>query len=240
MTMKTTLTNNQFLKIIEASFNCFLDAETSRSTQKLKPLHGAIAQDIAHRLGDSYKILSQGYGNDKEGTIEGRYMNKQVDITISQNKKTIAGIAVKFVMQNYSQNSNNYFENMLGETANIRCNRHPYFQIFIILDKLPYYNKDKEIKRWETFTSHNVSKYVNLSNDNVEFSLHTPNKTLIYVVHIPDNESLLTKDEYMSFYKSIEYDMEISSCKYEAFGDAVIINDYEQFMNKVYHTILSL
>ena len=79
-----------------------------------------------------------------------------------------------------------------------------------------------------------------MSNDNVEFSLHTPNKTLIYVVHIPDNESLLTKDEYMSFYKSIEYDMEISSCKYEAFGDAVIINDYEQFMNKVYHTILSL
>ena len=238
--MKTTLTNNQFLKIIEASFNCFLEAETSRSTQKLKPLHGAIAQDIALRLGESYKILSQGYGNDKEGTIEGRYMNKQVDITISQNKKTIAGIAVKFVMQNYSQNSNNYFENMLGETANIRCNKHPYFQIFIILDKLPYYNKDKEIKRWETFTSHNVSKYINLSNDNIEFSLHTPNKTLIYVVHIPDNENLGTKDEYMSFYKSTEYNMEISSCQYNTFGDAVIINDYEQFITKVYHTILSL
>ena len=63
--------------------------------------------------------------------------DKKVDITITKQNKPIAGFAIKFVMQNYSQNSNNYFENMLGETANIRSNRIPYFQIFIILDNLP-------------------------------------------------------------------------------------------------------
>jgi hypothetical protein len=46
-------------------------------------------------------------------------------------------------MQNYSQNSNNYFENMLGETANIRSSNIPYFQIFIIPDEIPYYKKEK-------------------------------------------------------------------------------------------------
>ena len=35
-----------------------------------------------------------------------------VDITINYKGKAIAGYAVKFAMRNYSQNSNNYFENM--------------------------------------------------------------------------------------------------------------------------------
>ena len=39
---------------------------------------------------------------------------------------------------------------MLGETANIRANKCPYFQIFIILDRLPYYKKEtKRITKWE-------------------------------------------------------------------------------------------
>lgn len=55
-----------------------------------------------------------------------------------KNRKVAAGIGVKFVMQNYFQNSNNYFENILGETAHIRSKRIPYFQIFIIPDILPH------------------------------------------------------------------------------------------------------
>ena len=34
-------------------------------------------------------------------------------------------------MQNYSQNSVNYFENMLGETANIRSNNKTYIEKII-------------------------------------------------------------------------------------------------------------
>ena len=108
-----------------------------------------------------YYIQSQGWGDDKEGDIQGRYVDKKVDITVcsADTQTPLAGIAVKFVMQNYSQNSNNYFENMLGETANIRANNCPYFQIFIILDRLPYYKKDtKRITKWETFTEHNAAK----------------------------------------------------------------------------------
>lgn len=190
--MATKLTNQKFLTVISQSFGEFIESGTSRSTAKLKPLHGAIAKDLASRLGSGYDVWSQGYGVDREAEIKGRYMEKKVDITIKRNNSSIAGIAVKFVMQNYSQNSNNYFENMLGETANIRCNRFPYFQIFIILDRLPYYDKKKNIKKWETFTEHNISKYVALAKDNVDMFYHTPNKTLIYVVHIPDNDDLCT------------------------------------------------
>lgn len=234
------MNNQEFLKAISNSFSEFLTTGTSRSTAKLKPLHGMIAQDIANRLDKEYTVFAQGYGAGKEAKIEGRYIDKMVDITIKHKEKPVCGIAVKFVMQNYSQNSNNYFENMLGETANIRATKCPYFQIFIILDKLPYYDKDKNIIRWETFTDHNISKYVTLSKDNIDVFFHTPNKTLIYVVHIPDNEELKTMDQYIDYYKGICPKITPSSHDYNGFMDTVILNDYERFIDKVYHTIMAI
>ena len=234
------LSNQTFLQAISESFKEFLSSGTSRSTAKLKPLHGAIAQDLAERLGNEYKICSQGYGSGKETKIRGRYMDKMVDITILKESKPVAGIAVKFVMQNYSQNSNNYFENMLGETANIRCNNHPYFQIFIILDKLPYYDNKKNIKHWETFSEHNISKYVALANDNIDAFYHTPNKTLIFVVHIPENDAIHTKEEYNTFYQKLDFSLTISTHKYSFPGPSVVLNDIKTFIDKVYHTIKAI
>ena len=240
------LTNQRFLEKILDSFKSFVDIGTSRSTAKLKPLHGAIASDIAERLGDSYYIKSQGYGDDKEAKIEGRYVDKMVDITIKERKtdKPVAGIAVKFVMQNYSQNSNNYFENMLGETANIRTADCPYFQIFIILDKLPYYKNSGELSKWEEFTDHNIIKYCKLSYDDIERFYHTPNKTLIYVVHvIPEapEDSVITKSAYMKYYRNNTPNLRLTRHQYPNIktGGSVILNDYEKFMDKVYHTIMA-
>ena len=233
------MNNAEFLEAVAKSFREFVYSGTSRSTAKLKPLHGAIAADIADRLGDDYEICSQGYGDDKEADIRGRYIDKKVDITIKHCGEAIAGIGVKFVMQNYSQNSNNYFENMLGETANIRCSGSPYFQIFIILDRLPYYNNEKQIKKWETFSEHNAAKYSILSNDNTGRYLHTPDKTLIYVVHIPENDELSNKDEYMAYYKT-HLVMTLAQGKDIDFGKGVILNDYETFVEKLYHRIMSL
>lgn len=237
--------NDKFLYAISRSFEAFLIKGTSRSTDKLKPLHGIIAKDIANKIGDDYEVWAQGYGPDREIDIAGRYMNKKVDITIKSKRtnKPVAGIAVKFVMQNYSQNSNNYFENMLGETANIRCAACPYFQVFIILDKLPYYNKAKRITHWENFTEHNISKYIVLSQDDVNVYFHTPNKTLIYVVHIPDAPELVTTQEsYLAFYRDCFKRpgnvMTLSSNHFENFESAVILNNYAYFIDKIYYTIM--
>lgn len=129
---------------------------------------------------------------------------------------------------------------MLGETANIRCAGCPYFQIFIIFDKLPYYDKDKKITHWETFTKHNVSKYIALSKDDVKSYMHTPDKTLVYVVHIPDPESeIADAKEYMEYYLA-HNSISVSDYCYKGFGNNVILNDYETFIKKVYYTIKSL
>lgn len=195
------------------------------------------------RLGPEYDVWSKGYLHDKETDIQGRYVDKRVDITIKRKTtgEAVAGLAVKFVMQNYSQNSNNYFENMLGETANIRCAACPYFQIFIIFDKLPYYNKAKVITRWETFTGHNIEKYTILSQDNINVYLHTPNKTLIYVIHVPDAPASVTcLTEYLKYYRSNLTEIALTTQTYPKFSPAVILNDYEEFIDKVYHTIKAL
>ena len=237
------MTNESFINVISNSFSAFLEKGTSRSTDKLKPLHGKIAEDIANIMGKEYKVFSQGYGDDKEKEINGRYYDKKVDITIAYKNKIVAGIGVKFVQQNYAQNSNNYFENMLGETANIRTNKIPYFQIFIISDTLPYYDKDKKITKYEEFTSHNAKKYEFLSNDNTEVYYHTPNKTLIYVIHLPlptlQKSRPQNRDEYISYYKENDFKIELSKHEF-SFGDTVILNDYETFREKLYHTIKSL
>jgi len=237
----TLLTNSDFLNVIYNSFCDFISSGTSRSTAKLKPLHGAIAKDLSLRLGPGYSVHSQGFADGKEARIKGRYIDKEVDITVKRDAKPIAGLSVKFVMQNYSQNSNNYFENMLGETANIRCNNYPYFQIFITLDKIPYYRKGGEFSKWETFSPHNAAKYLALSNDDPSIYPHTPNKTLLFIVHIPEcDRPISRKADYLFHYRTSECEVSISHRTYPDIGSSVIINDYETFMNKVYHTILSL
>lgn len=236
------MNNTQFLTILKQSFITYLHTG-ARSNKKLCVLHGAISEDLQERLNDSkYSVYSLGYGIGKEHKINGRYVDKAVDITIAENNKPVAGIAVKYVMSNYSQNSNNYFENMLGETANIRCAKIPYFQIFIIPDKIPYFDKENGISKWETINEHNLNKYIKLSNDNIDTYLHTPNKTLVFIVHIQDRNAIAkisNKQEYGDYYLQNDFDMEISALSFD-FGNTIVYNDYDTFIQKVVYAIKSL
>lgn len=235
------MTNNTFLEIIKDSFITYLSiGSTSRSNAKLKTLHGHIAKDIAEILGDGFTVKSQGYGNDKEGNIIGRYYPKNVDITVFKDGTPVAGYAVKFIMRNYSQNSNNYFENMLGETANIRANSIPYFQIFITFDKVPHYSRNNEFKRCDTISVHHINKYLTLSNDEPDTFFHTPNKTLFVLIKLPEaNCTFKTSEDYVDFYLNalnngnfMCYSDKIN------FGNSVIYNDYEDFIKRTYHIIM--
>ncbi len=238
------MTNEKFLEMIKDSFVTYLKVGTSRSTAKLKTLHGHIAQDLKEILGDNFLIFSQGYGNDKEGCIDGRYYPKNVDITINYHNKPVAGYAVKFVMRNYSQNSNNYFENMLGETANIRSNSIPYFQIFIIFDKVPYYKKGGEFSRYDIITEHNLEKYLKLSNDDPNVYFHTPDKTLVVLISLKEkslNYCFSNEKDYSDYYRSVIDDVNLMSYSEkikDLFGNSVILNNYENFIKRTTALIL--
>lgn len=235
------LSNQQFLSVVRESFKTYLTIDTSRSPAKLKSLHGKIAEDIKNLFGPEYTVLSQGIGNDTEGKIQGRYYLKNVDITVLKNGKPVAGYAVKFVMRNYSQNSNNYFENMLGETANIRANSVPYFQIFIIFDKVPYYKKGGAFKKYDEVTEHNLEKYLALSKDDPTSFIHTPDKTLLIVLQLKEKSpsyQFIDSKDYANYYKSVITDRDLLSYSKkieDIFDDSVILNDYETFIKKSYY-----
>lgn len=236
------MTNSDFLKVILKSFNTYLNVNTSRSTAKLKVLHGSIAKDLYELFGKSYTISSQGYGNDREERIDGRYYPKYVDIAVSKNGKAVAGYAVKFVMRNYSQNSNNYFENMLGETANIRSNNIPYFQIFIVFEKVPYYSSSGELLHYDTISEHNLEKYFILSRDNADIFYHTPDKTLLAVIKLQEpHYELDNSTEYAQYYKKIidsKNLMSYSDKIKDSFGSSIVLNNYEDFLKRTYHIVM--
>jgi len=228
------------LPTIKASFNKYLTT-SARSNEKLKVLHAQIAGDLQKLLGTGYVVESLGIGKGKERKIDGRYIDKTVDITISRTGgEIVGGVAVKFVMSNYAQNSNNYFENMLGETANIRCAHIPYFQILIIPEEMPYYDNSGAIKKAEIFSGHHVKKYVKLSEDNPSTLLHTPDKTLLMIISLPklNLKTINTKAKYVRAY--LGAGVTLSSVIPNTFKSAVVLNDYDSFMNKITHRMKSV
>ncbi len=104
--------------------------------------------------------------------VKGKYYDKDIDITVEKNKKPVLCLGIKFVTSNYKQNANNYFENMMGETANIQATKNlPYFQLIVLRHKTPYYLKTtqkngiKEASKIEIINEHDLQKYINLAYD---------------------------------------------------------------------------
>ena len=239
--------NQDLLLTIKESYKKYLET-SPQSNEKLKVLHGFVAKCLEKELDKyedeniKYSIKSLGYKEGREGEIEGRYYNKKVDIIIYKNSLPIAGIAVKFVTSNYSQNSNNYFENMLGETANIRSNKIPYFQIFLITDKIPYFLNDGKLKKYEEISSHNLRKYLKLSEDNTDIFFHTPNKTFVGIFNIdnlPVCSKISNRKDYIDYFSKNEFHFSFSKINLE-FGLSFIYNSYSSFIEKVVHYSLSI
>lgn len=237
--------NQDLLLTIKESYEKYLET-SPQSNEKLKILHGFIAECLEKELNKygventKYSIKSLGYKEGREGEIEGRYYNKKVDIIIYKNSLPIAGIAVKFVTSNYSQNSNNYFENMLGETANIRSNGIPYFQIFLIQECVPYFNENKEIEKYEKITENKLYKYIELSNDSSSKGFHIPNKTFIGIFTI--NNFLpppkISRETYIKYFYNNNFSFSFLKDDLN-FGPSVIYNDFTSFIEEVCNSIIN-
>lgn len=228
-------------EVLVPTFVEYLRVGNSRSNKKLKQLHGGIARDLKEVLGDGYIIHSQGYGDDKEMVVNGLLYPKAVDITIcDENDKPLAGIAVKFVQGNYSQNSVNYVENMLGETANLRAAGLPYFQIFCTFDKIPYFDRDGKFVRYDKMGKKQLDKYVNISKA-PDGLLCIPDDTLLVVLRMNDNDiHFASKEEYIdglfASFDALTFDYAPTEAE---FGDRLSYNDYQRFVGKVVTAVVS-
>ncbi len=143
-----------------------------RSTEKLKPLHEYFATLLRKILGNSFEIRFLG-SSSKEKKVDGKYYQKTIDITVIKNNKIVFCLGIKFITSNYKQNSINYFENMMGETANIQSGSTiPYAHIIVLRNEIPYYKlenkkQNKKIPQKIEFLNENdILKYLKLHFDN--------------------------------------------------------------------------
>ncbi len=170
----------------------------SRSSKKIVPMHKCISEILIKKLGKKYEIKSKGIGNNKEFKFNGKYYHKDLDITVLINGKPISALGFKFITSNYKQNSNNYFENMLGETANVRRNNLLYGQLLVFKAEVPYYSSDdKQYKKIEKINEKNLKKYFKLGLDEAKCLYHKPDIMFIAFIKTGDEERIkkAIKDE---------------------------------------------
>lgn len=181
----------KFIKSLEEGYNNYLLVH-ARSPLKIMPIHKCLSEILKDKLGKDYEIKSMGVGNNKEYTFDGKYYEKDLDITILKNGKPISALGFKFVTSNYKQNSNNYFENMLGETANIKRNNLLYGQILILKEQMPYFSTNKkQFTNVEKINELNLKKYFKLGTDNDENLYHKPDIMFIGFVETSDEQRIL-------------------------------------------------
>lgn len=186
---------------IKVSYDAYVE-HGARSNKKILPIHETVADILKSIWGDDYEYKYATLNKDnKEINVPGKYYDKMIDITILKNGDPILCFGVKFVTSNYKQNSNNYFESMLGETANIQAtgNKLPYFHMIVLPHKLPYFSKgsgkirEKTIEKIEEVNEHDIRKYIRLAFD-VPYP-HQPKALGILVVDL-DIDSLKINDAY--------------------------------------------
>lgn len=156
-----------------------------RSSKKVSPIHNYIANVLSDMFGDEYTVYCADRNN--EYKVDGKYYNKNIDITLVKDDEPIFCIGVKFITSNFKQNANNYFESMVGETANIQTNNSiPYAHIIILRRETPYFDNLGNIKKNEVITERDMSKYVKLMFDANHF--HKPFGIGICIVDEKDGE----------------------------------------------------
>jgi hypothetical protein len=80
-----------------------------------------------------------------------------------------------------------------------------------------------------------------MSNDQIDAFYHTPNKTLFTIVDLGEfiGTEPETNEEYKEYFSKNKFSIKYSDINIK-FNDQTIYNDYELFIEKVFHSILAL
>ena len=163
-------TQDKFLKAINASFVEYNKKGGARSNKKLIPIHKFLSEMILNKISKDFIIKSLGIGDGKEAKFNGKYYPKNLDVAVFKADKIIATISFKFVTSNYKQNANNYFEQLMGETANIRRQGTAFAHFVVFRGGTPYFAKNKgnlrgKQTKTEIIKEKDLQKYIKLFND---------------------------------------------------------------------------
>ncbi|MDR0547375.1 MAG: hypothetical protein LBG77_07320 [Dysgonamonadaceae bacterium] len=209
-----------FLKAIEDSFAAYKE-KGARSTAKLKPIHKFVAETLGKIWGNGFEIKYLGEET-TEATVEGKYYPKDIDITVLDGEKPIFCLGIKFITSNYKQNANNYFENMMGETANIQAvGNLPYAQLIILRHETPYYQKyeTETPSKIEIINDKDISKYLKLNFDIPQ--AHRPNYIGILLINIDEKTGKVSLTDLAQSFSKETANLLINTLSIKQFFDNI-------------------
>ncbi|MDD9823231.1 MAG: hypothetical protein OXU98_10180 [Gammaproteobacteria bacterium] len=175
---------SRFIRAVRESYTAY-NEHGARSNQKLRPLHQWVADEIQRLLGDGYSL--QSLRKDDEGgeeTVAGKYYDKTVDVSIAKDDAApMAIISIKFITSNFKQNANNYFEHLMGETANLRRGGIIFGHLMVLPTVVPYLKRGGAIAHEEHISNQHLQKYVKLGQD--DDYPHRPDAMGIGLISLP-------------------------------------------------------
>jgi len=153
-----------------------------RSNKKAKVLHGWVLQELRRVLDTEYNISGLSRESSSEESVTGIYYSKNVDVAITRNGIDIGVVSIKFINSNFKQNANNYFEQQMGETANLRKNDIVFGHLLCVTEPIPYNDRAGNLTKSESIRNIDVLKYLMLSRDHLHF--HAPDVQALCVVSL--------------------------------------------------------
>jgi len=175
---------NRFILAVRESYAAY-NEHGARSNQKLRPLHQWVADEMRRMLGGGYSL--QSLRKDSEGgesTVAGKYYDKTVDVSIARvGHAPLAIISIKFITSNFKQNANNYFEHLMGETANLRRGGILFGHLMVLPTVVPYLKRGGAIAHEERISNRHLKKYVKLGQD--DDYPHRPDAMGIGLISLP-------------------------------------------------------
>ena len=228
------ITDYSWEEILEKSFEDYLKYGPT-SKEKLIAPHLWIRENLKEYFDDSYEFYSYGIQNskyDEEYTVEGIAYDKKTDITILKKGFVVGVVSFKFASSNYHQNSNNYFENLLGECFNIQAKNIPFCHILVLRNKIPYYESNGEYKKCQTLKDHHLKKYINILNLNYEA---VPKKICINIIEISvrnNTPKILSPKKFKGFDDKDENEKEYLQ-KILDNTSIEIVNNYEDCSDEI-------
>lgn len=174
----------RFILAVRESYAAY-NEHGARSNQKLRPLHQWVADEMQRMLGGGYSLQSLRKGDEGgEETVAGKYYDKTVDVSIAKyGGAPMAIISIKFITSNFKQNANNYFEHLMGETANLRRNDIVFGHLMVLPTVVPYLKRGGAIDHEEHISTQHLQKYVKLGQDN-DYP-HRPDAMGIGLISLP-------------------------------------------------------
>lgn len=219
--------------LIESQKRYYTDGP--RSNKKLIPPHQWIKETLKKHLGDDYEFYAKGENNtkyDKEYKVPGKLYEKIEDITIIKNEKILGVVSFKFVGSNYKQNKNNYFENLIGECFNIQSAGIPFCYVFVLKEKIPYFNQDKTFKKYEHLNAQDFFKYIKLNSLDENDAVPKKMSLMIMDVFSKDNKIIhptvfnQLSDEVKIYTLN---NIQVQKSEYSKYGEeiAILLNEME-------------